>query len=628
MKRQLHAVTLFAAALSVTPVLGQVVPTLGPRVVIQELPTTSQVAPAVAFGPAGRYLAVWAGPDANQRTQAFARLLDAAGAPAGNVFQVSSSGFPGAPRVAASKAGFVVAWVDGGVAFRRYDSHGTALGDAVHFDTADIAAGCDVAVNAAGDALLVWTTNQFQFFAGFQVFARKVSSAGTLGGVKLLTPDYSTPTLVRAAAAPDGGFLALWSQIGETLPNLQAQRMDAAGSWSPPFQVNEAVNPRELGSRPLFRPDGSFSILWRSFFPVSAIIEREFDPAGTPRTHEIRLSASGVGSFDAALDSGGNTLVFSADYGAAEGWLFDRSWKLLTSVTFLGRDDAGFQTQPALAVDSGGAFLALWTVAPQVLDPPGIPSDLLAQRLDPLPCIAGSPILCLGPSGRFHARVAWTNPGNGDTGAGHSLPLTGDTGAFWFFGDQNLELMVKVLDGTAVNLRYWLYGGSLSNVDYTLTVTDTLTGVERSYHNPAGRFASFADVTAFPFGVSAETTERTVARVERAVACGDLVGLCLASGQFLVNVSFTDPRTGHAGNATAVPLTGDTGAFWFFDDANLELMIKVLDGRTVNGKLWVFYGALSDVDYTITVTRLETGEVRTYHNPRGTLASKADLQAF
>ncbi|HEX3553401.1 MAG TPA: hypothetical protein VIA62_09245 [Thermoanaerobaculia bacterium] len=77
-----------------------------------------------------------------------------------------------------------------------------------------------------------------------------------------------------------------------------------------------------------------------------------------------------------------------------------------------------------------------------------------------------------------------------------------------------------------------------------------------------------------------------------------------------------------------MPLTTDTGAFWFFDAANLELMVKVLDGRPVNGKFWVFFGALSDVDYTINVTNTETGAVKTYHNPKGTLASRADTQAF
>ena len=56
------------------------------------------------------------------------------------------------------------------------------------------------------------------------------------------------------------------------------------------------------------------------------------------------------------------------------------------------------------------------------------------------------------------------------------------------------------------------------------------------------------------------------------------------------------------GKGQAVPLTGDTGLFWFFGNSNLELIVKVLDGRPVNGHFWVFYGGLSDVEYRITVT--------------------------
>ena len=103
--------------------------------------------------------------------------------------------------------------------------------------------------------------------------------------------------------------------------------------------------------------------------------------------------------------------------------------------------------------------------------------------------------------------------------------------------------------------------------------------------------------------------------------------LCLG-GRFCVDVRFTDPRNGQASAGTPVPITGDTGAFWFFDPANLELVIKVLDGRAVNGHFWVFYGALSDVSYTITVTDTVTGSFRTYHNNPGHLASRADVTAF
>jgi hypothetical protein len=78
----------------------------------------------------------------------------------------------------------------------------------------------------------------------------------------------------------------------------------------------------------------------------------------------------------------------------------------------------------------------------------------------------------------------------------------------------------------------------------------------------------------------------------------------------------------------AVPVTADTGYLWFFTETNVELIVKVLDGRSVNGHFWVFYGALSNVQYTIRVTDTETGAIRTYENPSGTLASHADTSAF
>ncbi len=88
------------------------------------------------------------------------------------------------------------------------------------------------------------------------------------------------------------------------------------------------------------------------------------------------------------------------------------------------------------------------------------------------------------------------------------------------------------------------------------------------------------------------------------------------------------PDQGRSGHGAAVPLTSDTGYFWFFDPANVELMVKVLDGRGINGKFWVFYGALSNVQYTITVIDSETQTVKKYENASGTVASVADTSAF
>jgi len=104
--------------------------------------------------------------------------------------------------------------------------------------------------------------------------------------------------------------------------------------------------------------------------------------------------------------------------------------------------------------------------------------------------------------------------------------------------------------------------------------------------------------------------------------------LCLNGNRFRVQVTWRVASQGVGGSGTAVPLSGDTGYFWFFSSGNVELIVKALDGRGLNGFFWVFYGALSDVEYTLTVTDTVTGAVKTYFNPAGRLASVADTSAF
>lgn len=80
----------------------------------------------------------------------------------------------------------------------------------------------------------------------------------------------------------------------------------------------------------------------------------------------------------------------------------------------------------------------------------------------------------------------------------------------------------------------------------------------------------------------------------------------------------------------AVPLAGTdrTGLFWFFEQANIELVVKMIDGTPLNGKLWFFYGALSDVEYEIEVLDTVSGAIRTYRNPAGNLCGQGDTEAF
>ena len=104
----------------------------------------------------------------------------------------------------------------------------------------------------------------------------------------------------------------------------------------------------------------------------------------------------------------------------------------------------------------------------------------------------------------------------------------------------------------------------------------------------------------------------------RATGClADAVTLCLDNRRYRVRATWY-AADGSSGQAQAVVLTGDTGYFWFFDPTNIEAVVKVLEGCSINGKRWVFASGLTNVHVFVTVTDTVTDATRTYENPLGT----------
>ncbi|MDY7093305.1 MAG: hypothetical protein SX243_10085 [Acidobacteriota bacterium] len=273
-------------------------------------------------------------------------------------------------------------------------------------------------------------------------------------------------------------------------------------------------------------------------------------------------------------------------------------------------------------------------------------------------CAPDAQTLCLGGAegNRFEVSVSWEDF-QGRTGQGQGLYLPNGPGAFWFFDQDNLEMAVKVLDGRPVNGHWWVFFGALTNVEFTLTVRDTATGQVREYFNPLRNFASRGDTRAFPGsgllpeGDAATASSRSpgdqfsssgwLALPAGALPSGggslpeggctangtdDALALCLAE-RFLVRVTWRDFQD-RTGTGKAIPLTDDTGSFWFFSPDNTEMLVKVLDGRPVNGHWWVFFGSLTNVEFTLTVEDVMTGELKTYVNPLRNFASRGDTRAF
>ncbi|MXX77101.1 MAG: hypothetical protein F4210_02260 [Holophagales bacterium] len=276
------------------------------------------------------------------------------------------------------------------------------------------------------------------------------------------------------------------------------------------------------------------------------------------------------------------------------------------------------------------------------------------------PCRTGDSFLCLRQ--RFEVQVHWTDPdvaGNRGRGGAIPVPESDESGLFWFFDPENIELVVKVLDGRGIDGNYWVFFGALSDVEYWLTVRDPVGGLNRTYHNPPKRICGQSDTSAFPGGDGLVAGSATLTDVSGGL---DLLGmrveslgldrsvgrshgggrcepgperLCVLDDRFAIELRFIDPNITDPGSnpetiAGVIPYltTGETAFFWFFDPANIELAAKMLDGRALNGRFWLIYGGLSDVEYTLTVTDTVTGTVKTYRNESGSVCGRIDTDAF
>lgn len=104
---------------------------------------------------------------------------------------------------------------------------------------------------------------------------------------------------------------------------------------------------------------------------------------------------------------------------------------------------------------------------------------------------------------------------------------------------------------------------------------------------------------------------------------------CLQNGRYRAEVSY-EGYDGAAGPARVAPARSrDTAIFSFFDPDNWELMVKALDGCAINGHVWVYSSASTDVQYAMTITDTQTGARKVYGNPLGHVAETVtDGQAF
>jgi hypothetical protein len=617
--------------------------------------------PDVAALPGGRFVAVWQQgeePETLSRPRIFARLFGQgeSGTLPDPEFLVNDNVDGTSPEVAANAAGnFVVVWLDGSdrVRSRAYSPAGAVLGPERSLSGAFANGVAVTATNDGGFAVVVADDDSL-------ILSRLDSSGQPLGTFQTLSSvTYPFPITgfrdpVVAAYGPSGVVVGMafddnWVTEVGALAVTSAGEVQLLDLGLPGLPLQQDVLRR---SRLAVAANAAGQILVAWTMPDTSLLRsvlrgRVFGADRQPLGPAFEIDNSGA-AYVSPPDAVANDVDGSGDFLVA--WhslsLLPPDTSAVGAIARIHPDgrivrpyvhawDTIAAEGPSLALDSQGRALVAWQTGDRA-DGPAVEtcysSGLFARQVG-----VPSEVLLLRDN-RFEVRARWTGHA-GSSGEGRAVYLTSDSGTFWFFGEDNVELIVKVLDGRAVNGHYWVFYGSLSDVAFTIEVTDTATGQTKTYENPAGQLASRADTLAFP-AVEASAAADTVSLAPRshvppsggAGPCSPAAppeaprpGLCLGN-RFEVEVAWH--ALGETGLGQGVRLTRDSGYLWFFDDANIELVVKVLDGRAVNGRFWVFYGALTDVEYTVLVRDTVTGQVRTYHNPAGQLRSHADTSAF
>ncbi|HVS66852.1 MAG TPA: Calx-beta domain-containing protein [Thermoanaerobaculia bacterium] len=659
-------------------------------------PATGPEDPIVVYDRAGRKIVVWVASD-EDGFGVFAQLFDEDGEPLGDVFRVNqdTAGDSTQPSAILRDDGtIVIVWrqspVDGlrftggrvaspagggtSVVSRGFDpSQGTSTGETVVsssetgdgsqnpevgadrdgeitvtwedagqvrgqvlspdlepqtpvIDISELAGAQDpeVAVAASGDFVVVWTQAEGGSGEGQgTILVRSFNDRGAPRGEIEVVSDDPQADSPAVAIDDQGNFFVVFSQPGDEGIDVYGRLFDRRGRRRGPLiRLNSNVTGDQTSPRVDMNSIGDIAVVWES------------SPAGAP----------------GAVSGGGTSIVsrFFTPQGEAQSG----------DVEVAESEAASTPQDPDVSIEDEDEVTVVFERRGPGNESEGIFSTVIDPTLVSGPCFGDATTLCVRAADRFRILVEWQDF-EGNSGEGQALPLTDDTGYFWFFGPDNVEILIKVLDGCAINDRLWVFAGGLTNVEVNLRVDDVAAGITRSYFNSLGRsFEPIIDINAFdtcdaslptppglpaalgdPLGnpstaiegwTSALSTGRPELREATATGAecaGGEQALCLRDGRFEATLLWESADS--AGAATPVPLTDESGTFWFFEPDNVEAVVKVLDACGINGHFWVFAAGITDLETDLQVLDTATSTSRQYTNERGTpFAPVLDTQAF
>ena len=459
---------------------GQQPPT--PPVLLDVGASVPDSPPRVAVGAGEELVVVWSEPAADGTRRVALRIYDFFGLPLGPKRLVAAAAGEvfAHPDVAVTPAGeLVVAFEHRGsgdaegagieILGRRLAADGSPLGPAFRVDGPTSAEVAWPRVAAGPDeTVFVWESRLGGAGEGIgmcrvtDLAAPECAVGDAFAAPRSATFQRREPAV---AASAQGTFLVAWTDVDPAPAGVPAVRFqvlrDGAALLAEPPSYDRASTPAVDGA------DDVFLLVWTAY------------PLDEPR----HVLAQRLDAFAQPLEGGG--------------YLISSAHVLGTGVPLT--PDAGLYGRGGLDT----AFVAGW----RHRDPQGelsiIGARASSQTSPPTSCTETGEKMCLGAGNRFRVRALWSRsrPAPAIYGRGRQIEITPDTGYFWFFRETNVEVLVKVLDGCAVNGHYWVFAAGLTDLDVILDVYDTQNQESEIYHSEEGRpFQPIQDTGAFPCG--------------------------------------------------------------------------------------------------------------------------------
>ena len=316
--------------------------TRGTEFRVNTFTTGYQGLPSVAMDVAGDFVVTWQsfGQDGSGMG-IYAQRYSADGVTQGGEFKVNTFTLENqeSPSVAMDAAGdFVIVWWNRssstshyGSYAQRYNAAGIAQGAESKVNTpiaSDYPRGGDepkVAMDAAGDFVVIWTEQPLVGNGMFNEHAQRYNASGVAQGSPILVSERGFGYQVAMDAL--GDFVVTWVDTGDVndlngRDSIFAQRYNAAGISQGAFRVSNVSTYENISPSVAMDATGDLVIAWHQLGAGYNLYGKRYSSAGTALAPEFRVNSVYAG--------------------------FN-----------------GISSRPVVAMDSVGDFVVAWTVASQ-----------------------------------------------------------------------------------------------------------------------------------------------------------------------------------------------------------------------------------------------------------------------